>query len=348
MIQYRECIELANQYFLIIGRHLNLEKKEADVANSILFKKNDTLYIIDTGALIDFRETLMERCNSLKPFSKIVLINTHGHCDHVGNNIVLEQLEAVEKHHYISAHDMNMMHDNRSYFTKNFKNIASFMADGFDAEKVVDDLVDFFLPLEVDTQYLKAFETLPSDDIQLGSIHWSGWKFEDSLYVLRSEGHTRGHVIFFLPEISHVHMGDETNGYCNLFHDCDNLKSLESHTKVLSMLNEGTANSMTDGHSFLNYGREEAKNKLEGLIKSHYIYENVLRKLFLSHPEGLSFVEIKYHLDNSEELKLLAKTANPNPIFNALMLLSKFRDFGLVPDRDDLANALFQFQGKAP
>ncbi|KTD45207.1 Metallo-beta-lactamase superfamily protein [Legionella quinlivanii] len=345
MLKYLDSVELAKQYFLIIGRHLDLERKQADVANAIVYKKGDTLYLIDTGALPDFRQILLDKCALLQPVNRLILVNTHGHIDHVGNNIVIDQIEAFEKYHYISAHDLTLMQNNRNYFIQNFKNIMMFMAKGFNPEKRVDELLKFFEPVHANTQHLNVLESLPSHNITIGHIYWSGWKFDEGLYVLRSEGHTRGHVIVYLPEISHIHMGDETNGYCNLFHDCDHLKSLESHTKVLSMLNEGSIKSMTDGHSFQVYNQEQAKIKLEELINAHYVYENTLRGLLLKHSKGLTFKEIQYHLDRSEQLKSLAKTGNPNPIFNTLMVLSKLRDFGILPEGENLEKSLFKFQG---
>lgn len=143
MLKYLDSVELAKQYFLIIGRHLDLERKQADVANAIVYKKGDTLYLIDTGALPDFRQILLDKCALLQPVNRLILVNTHGHIDHVGNNIVIDQIEAFEKYHYISAHDLTLMQNNRNYFIQNFKNIMMFMAKGFNPEKRVDELLKF-------------------------------------------------------------------------------------------------------------------------------------------------------------------------------------------------------------
>jgi hypothetical protein len=39
----------------VVGRELNQAKGEADIANSILYRSGDTLYVIDTGATASFR-----------------------------------------------------------------------------------------------------------------------------------------------------------------------------------------------------------------------------------------------------------------------------------------------------
>ena len=106
-------------------------------------------------------------------------------------------------------------------------------------------------------------------------------------------------------------MGDETNGYCNLFHDCDHLKSLESHTKALSMLNEGNVASITDGHTFALHRVEEAKIWLHSLIDAHYVFSNFIRELLSEHPAGLSLQDIYDALSKSEAIQVLPAGANP-------------------------------------
>ncbi|MFN8912028.1 MAG: MBL fold metallo-hydrolase, partial [Alphaproteobacteria bacterium] len=93
MMNYCDNIEIQKNLFFIVGRHLNVAKSEADVANSIIYKKSDALYIIDTGVTLEFRELLLNQCKSLKPYNKIILINSHGHADHTANNVILESLE---------------------------------------------------------------------------------------------------------------------------------------------------------------------------------------------------------------------------------------------------------------
>lgn len=343
MFKYREVIDIGLNCFLIIGRHLNVQKCEADVANAIIYKSDNKLYMIDTGALIDFRQTLLKCCKELSPYEEVILINTHGHGDHVGNNNLIDELEASRKTHLLSAHDLSMMRDNRKFFEYDFKKIEPFLGEGKTAKGHLDKLLALFAPLKVNSNHLTTLETLPLQDIKIGNIHWSGWNFEDRVYVLRTQGHSAGHVIIYLPKFKHMHMGDETNGYCNLFHDCDHLKSLESHTKVLSMLDEGSVASMSDGHTFELDNHDMAKQRLENLIHAHYLFGNEIRQLLSAKPEGLLFEEIVDSMTNSKLIGQLPTGANPNPTYAKLQLLSKFKDLGILPDSSDLKKARFQF-----
>ena len=341
--QYCEVVEIKHNFYLVVGRHLNLSKREADVANALLYKNNDILYIIDTGALENFGRKLKEVCLKLAPYERIVLLNTHGHGDHVGNNNILEDLQAQEKEHYISTHDITMMRDNLSFFEHDFKRLEPCLG-GKSAHDYLLGFLDLFIPLNVDTQYLKALETRKVEDIKIGNIHWSGWNFNDDLYVMKTQGHSAGHVVVYFPQVKHLHMGDETNGYCNLFHDCDHLKSLESHTKALSMLNEGNVASITDGHTFALHATKEAKVWLRSLIDGHYVFSNFIRELLEEHPEGLALQEIYDALSKSKTIQRLPAGANPNPTYAKLQILSKFRDLGIIGNSTNLTQARFQFQ----
>ena len=61
-----------------------------------------TLYLLDTGVSTFFRGKVLQAVERLRPFERVVLLNTHAHPDHVGNNSVIETIQAGEKAHYLS------------------------------------------------------------------------------------------------------------------------------------------------------------------------------------------------------------------------------------------------------
>lgn len=344
MLNYCEKIEIQKNLFFIVGRHLNLAKSEADVANVIIYKNAQTLYIIDTGVTLGFREILLDLCNSLKPYNKIILINSHGHADHTANNIILDMLEAENKAHYISTHDLDMMKDNHTFFAYSFDRITPLTNLFTNAHEKVGSMLKLFQPVDFNTSHVQTLEALPTTDLKIGNMHWSGWNIDNAVYICRSQGHSAGHVVIYFPKEQHMHLADETTGYCNLFHDCDHLKSIETQTKTLSMLEENTIKTLTDGHTFKVHNKEEGITFLSNLINAHYVYDHALQDILNGHPNGLTFSKIQEELSKNQKLLTLPKGANPNPLYTQLMLLSKFRDFGIVPDREDLANALFNFR----
>ena len=83
---YGEIVEVAPNVELVGGRPLDIQKGEIDVANALLYKSGSTLVVVDTGGTAGFIQYLDAAAKRLMPFDRAVLINTHGHADHVGNN----------------------------------------------------------------------------------------------------------------------------------------------------------------------------------------------------------------------------------------------------------------------
>ncbi len=77
--------------------------REPDVASAVLHKAGGTLYLMDTGATRFFRERIKAAAERLRPFDRLVLLNSHGHPDHTPNNSVLREIPAAAKRHYIGV-----------------------------------------------------------------------------------------------------------------------------------------------------------------------------------------------------------------------------------------------------
>ncbi len=95
--------ELATGLYLIEGRHPESMWKDVNVPNIVAVHAADTLYLLDTGLGGEQKRAILELAQRLDgEFSRLVLLNSHGHGDHVGNNDVIAQISASEKSHYIS------------------------------------------------------------------------------------------------------------------------------------------------------------------------------------------------------------------------------------------------------
>src|SRR5438067_7227740 len=75
-LQYGDVVRAAPGTLMVVGRPLDVAKGEADIANAILYRARGTLYVIDTGATSSFRPSLRNAIKRLRPFRKVVLINT--------------------------------------------------------------------------------------------------------------------------------------------------------------------------------------------------------------------------------------------------------------------------------
>src|SRR5438874_1549599 len=75
--KFADIVRVAPSMLMVVGRPLDVAKGQADVGNAILYRRGNTLYMIDTGATTAFRRSLLTAINRLRPFKNVVLINSH-------------------------------------------------------------------------------------------------------------------------------------------------------------------------------------------------------------------------------------------------------------------------------
>jgi len=172
-LSYGDVLAITPNLQFVTGREIDLANNEIDIANALLYKSGTTLVVIDTGGTAGFVQYLDEAAQKLRPFQKVLLISTHGHADHVGNNAWIDTL-GVPATHLISAHDLAVMRDQVGYF------------DGFIGEIFARSVVEMFGGLNTETETMKLLEAHPLQSISLGGTSWSGWSFLDGdVLVLR-------------------------------------------------------------------------------------------------------------------------------------------------------------------
>jgi glyoxylase-like metal-dependent hydrolase (beta-lactamase superfamily II) len=126
-LPYGDIVRVAPSTLMVVGRPLAADKGEADVANAILYRSGDTLYVIDTGATPSFRSFLSEAIGRLRPFRHVVLINTHGHPDHWGNNALVAGLKGVSFRHYMSRRDFPLADHYLAMLTDSLATISGYV-----------------------------------------------------------------------------------------------------------------------------------------------------------------------------------------------------------------------------
>ena len=83
---------------------------QVDIANVVLYKSGTTLAVVDTGGTVEFTAYLDSAAAQLAPYEEVLLVTSHGHADHVGNNAWVDTL-GVPVTHLMSAHDIAAMRD---------------------------------------------------------------------------------------------------------------------------------------------------------------------------------------------------------------------------------------------
>jgi len=108
---------------LVLGQELNVARNQPDAANSLVHRVGDTLVIVDTGVTTQFRDALLAATREVGTWTRALVLTTHGHTDHVGNNDIADEL-GVPTEHYVPARDLDQMRDPASYWVRAFTPIA--------------------------------------------------------------------------------------------------------------------------------------------------------------------------------------------------------------------------------
>jgi glyoxylase-like metal-dependent hydrolase (beta-lactamase superfamily II) len=336
-----DIIEIDRRTLLVTGQELVLAKGQPDVANSLLHLADGTLFLVDTGTTEAFRDALSAAATQLGAWEKVVVLTTHGHVDHVGNNDLADRLAAdrgATARHLVPFADLAQMRNPLGYWTTALQRVAGVVPGNDNAEESAARLLSIFRPLEPLGATTTLFENAPLEQIRIGPLRLSGWSFGDgAVNVVRTQGHCAGQVVVHLRDSNVLHLSDEPNGPCGAMHDADQLKILTALGHTATLLEAGAVNVLTEGHLFrLNEGKA-ALARVEAILGQAEILD---QKVHDALPAGrepvdpVSFTERVMAAYSS----LGAEGGNLNPIFAAGMALNLLRELGMTPPADPKAD----------
>jgi glyoxylase-like metal-dependent hydrolase (beta-lactamase superfamily II) len=93
--------EIATDLCLIEGHHPNSLWDDPDLPTIALFRSGPRLYLLDTGVGPEQRDAIRQVAARWSGVEEVLLLNSHGHLDHMGNNDVLAELPAATHRHYV-------------------------------------------------------------------------------------------------------------------------------------------------------------------------------------------------------------------------------------------------------
>lgn len=327
-----EVLEIDDRTVLVLGQELDVAADQPDVANALVHRVGDTLVLVDTGATTEFREALRAATRRVGAWSRAIVLTTHGHPDHVGNNDFADEL-GVPTEHWVPARDLDQMRDPASYWVHSFARIPGVVALPAPPSLAGHKVVSLFQPLRPFARVTRTYEERPLERIRIGSARFTGWTFADgAVRVLRSQGHCAGHVVVHLRDNKVLHLSDEANGPCGVMADADQLKIQTTIGAAATLFEEGEAQTLTDGHTFLVRRGTEAASYLDGLLDQATALQDAA--LTITKDGGpvrpSAFVEPYAHAYAAAG----GGGANPNPMFVAMMGTNQLREIGLRPESD--------------
>lgn len=329
-----DVLEIDDRTVLVLGQELDVAHDQPDVANALVHRASEVLFLVDTGVTTAFREALRAAVDRVGPWSRLVVLTTHGHPDHVGNNDLADELgrdRNVPAEHFVPARDLPQMLDPATYWIRSFSRIAGVVPLPAPPRLAGDKVVSLFQPLRPFAAVTRTYEELPLERIAVGAVPMTGWSFADgAVRVLRSQGHCAGHVVVHLRDSAVVHLADEGNGPCGVMHDADQLKLQTVLGAVAALFEQGQAAILTDGHTFTVRHGADAATYLNGLLDQAM----ALQEVALSATKGRA--SVASHEFAAEYARGVANLgvggANPNPMFTGMMAVNQLAEIGLRPD----------------
>lgn len=307
--------------------------RQPDVCNVIVHRTGDLLVIVDSGVTSTIRDAIRSAAEDLAPWSKILLLTTHGHVDHVGNNDIVKDLGAElnpsDVRHFVSVHDVDQYHDDGlSYWTTSLARISGLVPGFEDPAAAARGLISMFQPFVPITEITRTYEELPLEHLRIGSQHMSGWSFGDgAVQVIRTRGHCAGQVIVHLPEARLLHLSDEPNGPCGAMHDANQMNIFAAAAQALTLVETGGVDFVTEGHAFDVFDRPTAARRLTALLDQASALDGAAQELLTDEIDDLpAFVEA--FVARAQQIGVAG--ANPNPMFFTMMAIAKLRELGLV------------------
>ena len=333
-LPYGDIVRVAPSALMIVGRELNPAKGEADIANVILYRPRDTLYVIDSGATRSFRPFLRKAISRMRPFRNLVLINTHGHPDHIGDNDLVMATTAAHSRHYMSRLDFSLA-DNyvQESLAAGIAGVSGYIPGFDDPTMQAQDLFELFTPLEQSTRTRRTLESLPQRRLRIGTLRTRGWTFgNDDVEVLRTGAHTHGELVVYFPRMHLVHTGDETISIYPVWPESSAARTRQVFVDLLAAASGGGARIMTEGHTFsVLRGAGRIRQRVRSLLDGYDAYDQAVRRLLAeAAPQGATVAELVDRVPQAPELANAPGGGQSGVLFTALQVVKKLQQLHAV------------------
>jgi glyoxylase-like metal-dependent hydrolase (beta-lactamase superfamily II) len=365
---------LAPNLVVIEGRHPTLLWEACDVPSIVVYRTAKTLYVLDTGVGPEQRAALEAQIAALgEGTEEIVLVNSHGHFDHLGNNDLLQKSSISRKRHLIpkdSAPDQDIRAElyemygrGKDYFSyidglplpadkisgllktlgaasispATLENLGSELHSSgilpafnqFMPSIVVDILLATYPAVFPSVETMTFLEDIaPPQQIELAGAQWNGWTLGSSapeVYVLQSGGHSKGGVVFYIPEHKFLMLADETTAV-PIWPDTDPRRVVDTAHKALLMLDNGALQWLCAGHFPMVPSNDTSKVRasLQRILSQSTEFSETVGKELAAHPEGLTVDELydalRRNVPSTSYVSFLI--ASQFPVFTTFMKLT--------------------------
>ena len=327
-----DIVRISENLILIEGKVPRSILREPDIANAVLYKKANRVFLIDAGATLEMRKALLRAIESFKPFDSFVLLNSHGHPDHTGNNGIIGEVAAGEKRHFISRPGLAMM-DFSEYFLGKYGEVSRYChyLDGprfpfslltrpmkllrlFGRKReyfMVKKSLSKFKPFDTSVETAECFEDAPSRELN-GPLNgplagWKGWQLFDSLYALESRGHSPDSISFYLADEKTLILADETFLFFNCWPDSSRERIERTLELSLQMARKGHVETLITGHEHEVFTGAKIESHLTTLLSDYRTFRQIVLDIVRDHSTGVTVNRIYALLRKRKDEPVLKK-----------------------------------------
>lgn len=306
--------------------------KDINPPNALYYFKNGRGVLVDSSAgPVMYRaieSVLLER----PPDREFVMVNTHGHLDHVANNSLIRHVGSQQVTHLISSRAFETI-DAYRHFGRMFTELNEYYDPmrAYKARRALFALVRLirfvyvqirhqdrsrfyerlmhrtfrkFEPVRMNRETMTPLENQPVRNTTIGGVAWTGWPILDgAVWILEERAHAPDEVIVYFTNEKHLHTADLTMELFPTWSDSDMVAIRDTQKRVLKMIENGAVNSLTDSHTHRVYDTPDAAEAfVREVLESHLQFQEAMVKTLGTNKE-MTVPQI-YR-------KLKAKTDNP-------------------------------------
>lgn len=334
-LQFGEIKKIAPNCLLVIGRGTN-PLHAASCATTLIYKFLDIVYVVDSGATPFFRKKLIEAIEQLKPYNSIVLINTHGHTDHISNNTIINDINAKEKLHFVSENTLEDLKNPKELITKEIENASEFIFMGKNPKQALVQIFEHLEPIDSSPETAKILLEKDKKKLYFGHISFNGWELADGhIKILESGGHIKESLMIYIKPLKLLFTGDETLSFFPIWPSSSAHNFLTTIQHIKHMLNDKLIDILIGSHNEQIFTTPAyAINFIDNLLDLHARFDSYIRKNLIGHEidSGATINQLYLSLEASPFKEHLPKTE----IYTKMLILNKIRSLGCTYNPNDI------------
>jgi len=260
-----QVFELAPDFWMLEGWMSSTWSKNITSANIFIARDGDTVLLYDTGLYPFYRRKTLEKIQKHRQegAKRLVLLNSHGHFDHIANNDIILEAGLPEVHFLATEPERGVL-DLPNHYSKTMKELEEYY-DPYTYEPWISSANYQKLMNEARTMVERAeVFSLPSRGrCRFGDVEVMGWEVGRFL-AIHDAGQTPGHVCLYDPQYKVMIAGDLCMDIQPPFLECSMNNCIDTIRKFRRMAEQGYIEVATDCHrmgSFLPKVYQDSKVK---------------------------------------------------------------------------------------